>query len=92
MSTFGYRNGHYHAEDVPLRRIADDIGTPFYCYSRSAIESNYRAYTDALQEFESDRYDPRAIRRHAEQFDAAVFRQKMHDVIVHACEEHTTWS
>jgi len=51
MTTFGYRNGHYHAEDVPLRRIADDIGTPFYCYSRSAIAANYRAFSDALKEF-----------------------------------------
>ena len=53
MTTFGYRDGHYHAEDVALRRIADDIGTPFYCYSRSAIASNFRAYADALKEFDA---------------------------------------
>jgi diaminopimelate decarboxylase len=53
MTTFGYRNGHYHAEDVPLRRIADDIGTPFYCYSRAAIAANYRAFSDALKEFDA---------------------------------------
>jgi diaminopimelate decarboxylase len=53
MTTFGYRDGHYHVEDVPLRRIADDIGTPFYCYSRSAIESNFRAYSDALKDFDA---------------------------------------
>ena len=50
---FGYREGHYCAEGVPLRRIADDIGTPFYCYSRSAIEANYRAFADALCAFDA---------------------------------------
>ena len=53
MTTFGYRNGHYYADDVPLRRIADDIGTPFYCYSRSAIAANFLAYSDALREFDA---------------------------------------
>lgn len=53
MTTFGYRNGHYYAEDVPLGRIADAIGTPFYCYSRSAIAANFRAYMEALQEFDA---------------------------------------
>jgi diaminopimelate decarboxylase len=53
MTNFGYRNGHYHAEDVPLRRIAEDIGTPFYCYSRSAIDANYRAFRDALKDLDA---------------------------------------
>jgi diaminopimelate decarboxylase len=53
MTTFAYRDGHYFADDVPLRRIADDIGTPFYCYSRTAIEANFRAYVEALQEFDA---------------------------------------
>ncbi len=53
MTSFGYRNGHYHAEDVPVRRIADACGTPFYCYSRAAIEAAYTAYTDALGEFDA---------------------------------------
>ena len=53
MTTFGYRNGHYYAEDVRLRRIADEIGTPFYCYSRSAIKANFAAYAEALREFDA---------------------------------------
>ena len=53
MTTFGYRDGQYYAEDVPLRRIADDIGTPFYCYSRSAIAANFGAYAEALREFDA---------------------------------------
>ncbi len=48
MSHFAYRNGALSAEDVTLARIADDIGTPFYCYSTAALERNYRAFADAL--------------------------------------------
>ncbi len=55
-------------------------------------EQSVELLIDVLQRFESDQYDPRAIRRHADQFDAAIFRQKIHDVVVQACEEHTTWS
>lgn len=53
MSVFGYRNGLYCAEEVPLQRIRDACGTPFYCYSRAAIEANYDAYTNALAEFDA---------------------------------------
>jgi diaminopimelate decarboxylase len=31
-----------HCEGVPLARIADEIGTPAYIYSRASIESAYR--------------------------------------------------
>ena len=50
MTVFAYRDGHYCVEDVPLRRIADDCGTPFYCYSRAAIEAAYDAYQAALKD------------------------------------------
>lgn len=49
MTAFSYREGHYHAEGVPLRRIADTCGTPFYCYSRAAIEARYEEYETALE-------------------------------------------
>jgi diaminopimelate decarboxylase len=53
MTAFAYRNGHYFAEDVPLRRIADACGTPFYCYSRAAVEAQYDAYVAALKDFDA---------------------------------------
>ncbi len=49
MNAFAYRDGHYFAEDVAVRQIADAVGTPFYCYSRSYIESRFDALTDALK-------------------------------------------
>jgi diaminopimelate decarboxylase len=38
---FECRDGELACEDVPLSAIADQIGTPFYVYSRARIEANY---------------------------------------------------
>jgi len=48
MDHFQYRNGELSAEAVPIRRIADDVGTPFYCYSTATLERHYRVFTEAL--------------------------------------------
>ena len=45
---FRYRGGRLHAESVPLERIADQLGTPFYCYSTATLERRYRAFADAF--------------------------------------------
>lgn len=44
MNAFPFRNGRLHAESVDLTALADEVGTPFYCYSRAALEQNYRAF------------------------------------------------
>ena len=49
VSAFVARNGELHAEGVPLSRIADQHGTPCFVYSRAALESNFRAFDDALR-------------------------------------------
>ena len=48
MEVFAVRAGELHAEGVALSAIARRFGTPTYVYSRAHIESQYRAYTDAL--------------------------------------------
>ena len=45
---FAYRDGVLHAEDVALARIAAAIDTPFYCYSTSHIERQYRRFAAAF--------------------------------------------
>lgn len=37
-----------HAEDVPLPRIADEVGTPVYVYSRATLERHARVFSEAL--------------------------------------------
>lgn len=48
MHHFSYRDGVLHAEDVSLARIADEVGTPFYCYTTQTIERHYRVFAEAV--------------------------------------------
>ena len=48
MDHFQPRNGELHAEDVPLSRIADEVGTPVYVYSRATFERHARVFREAL--------------------------------------------
>ena len=48
MTPFQYKNGVLHADDVSLASIADAVGTPFYCYSETAIVGQFDAYVRAF--------------------------------------------
>ena len=48
MDHFAYREGELYAEDVPLSRIAAEVGTPFYCYSTATLRHHYRVFTEAF--------------------------------------------
>lgn len=50
MTEFAYRDGELCAEQVPLRRIAEAVGTPFYCYSSAALTRRYRAFAGAFRD------------------------------------------
>lgn len=49
MHHFAYRDGVLHAEDVDLNLIAEEIGTPFYCYSTATLERHYRVMSEAFK-------------------------------------------
>ena len=46
---FAYRSGELHAEDVSLRRVAEAVGTPVYCYSSAAVATAYRRFAVAFE-------------------------------------------
>ncbi|MCQ4051737.1 diaminopimelate decarboxylase, partial [Klebsiella pneumoniae] len=48
MDHFSLRNGVMHAEDVPLTKIADAVGTPVYVYSRATLERHARVFREGL--------------------------------------------
>ena len=48
MHHFAYRGGQLHAEGVDLGALADDVGTPLYCYSTATLERHYRVFADAF--------------------------------------------
>lgn len=45
---FAYRDRELHAEEVPLARIAADVGTPFYCYATAELRERYGAFAEAF--------------------------------------------
>ncbi|HEX9702953.1 MAG TPA: diaminopimelate decarboxylase [Rhodospirillales bacterium] len=53
MDHFQYQAGELNAEAVPIRRIAEAVGTPFYCYSTATLERHYRVFRDALQDLDA---------------------------------------
>jgi len=48
MDHFLYRDGQLFAEDVPLARIAEAVGTPFYVYSTATLTRHFKLFDDAL--------------------------------------------
>lgn len=48
MHFFQYRNAQLCAEEVPLERIAREVGTPCYVYSRRTLERHLRAFEEAF--------------------------------------------
>ena len=48
MNHFDYRDGELFAEAVPLARIAEAVGTPFYCYSTATLVHHYRVFAKAF--------------------------------------------
>jgi diaminopimelate decarboxylase len=48
MHHFDYKDGVLCAEEVRLDRLAEEIGTPFYCYSTATLERHYKVFAAAL--------------------------------------------
>ncbi len=52
MNHFEYRGDDLFCEDVPLARIADEVGTPTYVYSQATLTRHYTVFDDALSGME----------------------------------------
>ncbi len=50
MHHFTYKNGVLHAEDVNLQALAEEVGTPFYCYSTATLERHFRVMDGAFKD------------------------------------------
>jgi diaminopimelate decarboxylase len=48
MRHFEYRDGTLHAEEVNLAALAEQVGTPFYCYSGGALRHHYETFAAAM--------------------------------------------
>src|SRR3954449_2423649 len=48
MDFFQYKNGELYCEDVPVAKIAADVGTPAYIYSKATLLHHYRQLAEAF--------------------------------------------
>ncbi|MFM2443186.1 MAG: diaminopimelate decarboxylase [Pseudomonadota bacterium] len=53
MRHFEYCDGVLHAEDIDLREIAREVGTPFYCYSRATLTRHYEVFSRAFADVDA---------------------------------------
>jgi diaminopimelate decarboxylase len=51
MHLFRYRSGELHAEDVPVKKLAEKYGTPLYIYSYNTLLRHFKAYDEAFDNF-----------------------------------------
>lgn len=49
MDHFNYKGGVLHAEDVDIRDIAAEVGTPFYVYSSATLLRHLKVFEEALE-------------------------------------------
>jgi diaminopimelate decarboxylase len=49
MDSFSYINGELQCERVPAERIAREVGTPVYVYSKASLLRRYREVADAFK-------------------------------------------
>jgi diaminopimelate decarboxylase len=52
VHSFHYHDGKLHCEDVDLKRVAQEFGTPLYIYSAGTILDHYRRLDAALPELD----------------------------------------
>lgn len=48
MNEFEYHGDDLYCEDVPIHKVASDIGTPFYLYSQKTLENHFRVFDTAF--------------------------------------------
>ena len=52
MHHFEEKNGELYCEDVPVRRVANQVGTPFYLYSHATLTRHMRVFDEAFSEID----------------------------------------
>ncbi|MEM7619937.1 MAG: diaminopimelate decarboxylase [Pseudomonadota bacterium] len=48
MHYFDYKGSTLHAEGISIAELADDVGTPFYCYSNKTLTRHYTVFSEAF--------------------------------------------
>jgi len=49
MHDFTYKNGELYCEGVPVKKVAQRVGTPFYLYSSNTLTKHIQAFDSAFE-------------------------------------------
>ncbi|WP_462325008.1 diaminopimelate decarboxylase [Desulfoplanes sp.] len=49
MNYFEYKDGELHAEDVRIKELAEEYGTPLYIYSAKTLRRHFKAFDSAFE-------------------------------------------
>jgi len=50
MHHFHYVDSELYCEEVPIRKIAQEVGTPFYLYSHATLKKHFQAFDGAFKD------------------------------------------
>jgi diaminopimelate decarboxylase len=53
MNHFEFREKELYCEEVPIRKIAEQVGTPLYVYSHATLKRHFNAFADAFKDINS---------------------------------------
>ncbi len=48
MHYFDYKNGELYCEEVPVKKIAEELGTPVYIYSARTIRRHFKVFKESF--------------------------------------------
>lgn len=49
MHHFNYQNNELYCEEIPVREIAEAVGTPFYLYSHATLDRHFKVFDQAFE-------------------------------------------
>jgi diaminopimelate decarboxylase len=52
MHDFHYQENELYCEEVPVKKIAEQVGTPFYLYSNHTLENHFKVFDSAFSEID----------------------------------------
>ncbi len=50
MHYFGYKKGELYCEEVPVKKIVEEVGTPVYIYSAKTITRHFKVFEESFSE------------------------------------------
>lgn len=53
MNDFIFKENELYCEDVPIKHIASEVGTPFYLYSIATLKRHFNAFNESSKVFNS---------------------------------------